>query len=156
MTQYQEFQSSIIDSMIHTDSMLDCPPSLISYTEIDNINSDPNHIQRYYTSEMIKLSAETNPPFKLLLKREGESSNVNYNLLYSEDERQELANFATIFTKLFDNNDICDKVGVVYIAKTIAFAQLDQASNLIKTVISEYENNYPTKEILTEAKRLIY
>lgn len=156
MSENQEFQDSIVEGMIHPELLLACPPALVNYAEALTDNKNHNFIHKYYASEMIDLSPETNPPFKILSKRDGELSTINYGSLYSENEKQELANFATIFISLLDSNDTCDKVGVLYIAKVIAFARSTQAGNLIKNIVSEYEKNYPTQKILLEARKLIF
>lgn len=154
-----EFELSQIEGMIHQDLLPNCPPTKFDPTNLEEARRHPDTVQRYYASELMEMNSTENPPFELLLKKNDEEDKSIEELInqFNQEEKYQLAKMASVMTRLISGDDVCDKVGVMYLAKILAFSQQPYASRLITDVVSStYEyNRYHHKKILSVAENLM-
>ncbi|OJV46330.1 MAG: hypothetical protein BGO28_03120 [Alphaproteobacteria bacterium 43-37] len=132
------------DEALNLSKLPHCPPSRISYQDIpssfegDAIKERP----KYYMSQLIGIKASDEPP---------------YEAIKDPSLTSKLEDFTVKMLQLFDENDTCDKVGILYIARfqkyfcpnTEAFRDLSSKSKGIVATFFRYN-----KEVYQQAKEV--
>lgn len=151
-----DFNTEQVEGMIHQDLLPECPPTKFNPMNLEEARRHPDTVQRYYVSQLMDLDPSENPPFELLLSKDGENDTTTSELIshFSKEEKEKLAKMADIVNRLLLGRDICDKVGVLYVAKIFALSQHNNASILLKDLVDEWDKSQ-RKEIITVAKKLI-
>ena len=138
------FDFSQVEGMIHQDLLPDCQPTRFDPTNLDIARRSPDAAPKYYASQLIGIDPEENPPLELLLKSDddaGKSTSKLIDQLTSEQMKQ-LARMSHNAHSLIEAGDVCDKIGMLYIAKIFAFAQSSDANILVKSLVAGWNKNY--------------
>jgi hypothetical protein len=108
-----------------------CPPSymhpkdLSEATHNAKIGKDSEALKKYYASETINIDGNTTIPFSILEKINPDAS----NLLRGELEKY--TSFLGSVFGLIELNDVCDKVGIEYLATFFAHYCGSYSDNLL-------------------------
>lgn len=103
-----------VEGMINVDQLPDCPPTLPDPVKL--AKSEGRFATNAYLSKVINFGASESPPYHVFHKLDLHES-------LSEQEKIEQSKFKSVFTILSRYGDICDRVGLMYLAKSLAYAE---------------------------------
>ena len=90
--------------LLDSSRLPNCPPSRISYQDIPRSleGAEIKRRPKYYMSQLIGIKEEDEPP---------------YDAIRDPSLKSKLEDFSVKMVQLFDENDTCDNVGILYIAR---------------------------------------
>ena len=113
-----DYSDNELDSKIEGMLALDCHPTHFNLTaDFDKIvgksseEKEALNLQRYYASELIGIEPDENPPYNILDKIDSDRT---------PNEVIQFIDFGTKISSLLNDDDICDKEGIKFIAHFLA------------------------------------